>query len=727
MKPWWRRALSGDVSLFGTTGRDRQRTNGSGTNGDHEDQIAIPTRDHAGTNGSKTAMPDRPVKPEVPWTDRDRKPLVPRSLEEPMATLRTAADHAWWVARFHLYRTHIYVGQNVLWAPRGLSRTITGLVRWARVHDKREAVWQAQDQAAETHNWGPYERLDRDRRTQARARSVGAVLGTAGTMVLLYVGTTNPWTVVPVLLAVLFGLGWLGRPQDRPYIESAVTTAPKARRITSDMITVALRAAKLCKETDKPDFLAPGVYRDGKGYGAVLDLPLGVTAKSAIKRQTDIAAGLRISERRLFIEQSTGPDGHASQIRLWIADTDPLAGPSVTSPLVKAPKFDLWQEIPFGQDEKGRLVSFLLLWTNVLIGALPRMGKTFVLRLIVAAAALDPYVKLLLWDGKGGKDHSPFERVCHAFGAGASDKVAKALLKTATDLVRDMDERYEKLSTVPDERCPEGKLTLALARDRDLDMPVTLLAIDEFQVYLQNEMYGAKILKALTVLAQRGSGAGIILALATQRPSSKVMNTDFRDLFGTRVALRMITDEASEMILGSGSSRAGLNSAKFRATDKGVCILLGADDGALVDRGGQTVKAHLMDLPAATAVANRARALREGAGTLSGVAAGEKPEDLSDEVLSHVAAAFEGEEKAHSEVLVARMAAMYPGLYETYDQNDLAAALGRHEIPAGNDIWAVPLEGGAKRNREGFHLKQILDKLAEKAGEVPDFPPDDLD
>lgn len=721
MRPLFRRLLAGDVArgwLTRTTGQDQP-----GTNGDHDEDRVVPVR----TNGSRTAMPDRAIKPEVPWVDRDRKPLVPRSLEEPLATLKTAANEGWWVARFHLYRTHVYVGQNVIWSFRGAHRTITGLVRWARVHDKREAVWQAQDQAAETHNWGPYERLDRDQRTQAKTRTPIAVLGTAGTMVLVWVGTTNPWTVVPTLLAVLFTLGWLGRPQDRPYIESAVTSAPKARRITPDMITVALRAAKLCKETDTPDFLAPGVYRDGKGYGAIIDLPLSVTARSAIKRQIDIAAGLRISDRRLFIEQSTGPEGHASQIKMWIADTDPLTGPPVTSPLVKASKFDLWQEIPFGKDEKGHLVSFLLLWTNVLIGALPRMGKTFVLRLIVAAAALDPYVRLLLWDGKGGKDHAPFERVCHAFGAGAADKVARALLTTATDLVQDMDERYEKMSTLDDDRCPEGKLTPALARDRKMNMPITLLAIDEFQVYLQNEAYGAKILKALTVLAQRGTGAGIILALATQRPSSKVMNTDFRDLFGTRIALRMITDEASEMILGSGSSRAGLNSAKFRATDKGVCILLGADDGALVDRGGQTVNAHLMDLPAATAVATTARALREGAGTLTGVAAGERPEDLSEQVLSHVAAAFEGEEKAHSDVLCARMAATYPGLYETWDQNDLAAALGRYDIKAGNDIWAVPLEGDDKRNRKGFHLWQVVDKLAEQAPEVPDFPPDDLD
>ncbi|HMG44627.1 MAG TPA: FtsK/SpoIIIE domain-containing protein [Acidimicrobiales bacterium] len=730
MAPGWLRRRAG---------RDQPETNGDhdwtpgsgGANWDHDDDgPEDQTVRLVGDRPTRTVVPPRPYVAEDHWTERDRRPLVPEALREPADAIRFAANHAYHVSAFHVIRLPKYVGLNLLWSPRGLGRLAVSVGRWARVRESRDVEWSAAEHAITTRDYGPYMRVARERRDQVRSRVPVAVLGTAAAVALVVVGLTRWETVAPTVLTVVFGLGWWGRPMDRPYIESAVTSSPQARKITPDMIVMALYGAKLCKEVtgpDAPDFAAPGVYREKAGYGAIVDLPLGFTAKLAIKRKTDIAAGLRISERRLFIEQATGPQGHAGQVKLWIADDDPLSGPAVTSPLVKAAKFDVWQEVPFGQDEKDQLVEFLMLWTNVLIGALPRMGKTFVLRLLIAAAAMDPYVKLLLWDGKGGKDHAPFERVCHAFGAGASDEVAKALLATATDLVRDMDERYKKMSRLPDDRCPEGKLTRALARDRKLKMPVTFLAIDEFQVYLQNKAYGTKILEALTILAQRGSGAGIILALATQRPSSKIMNTDFRDLFGTRIALRMITDEASEMILGSGSSRAGLNTSKFRATDKGVCILLGADDGALVDKGGQTVHAHLMDLPAATKVANRARALREGEGTLTGVAAGEEDEALSDQVLNHVAAAFEGEDKAHSAVLCARLTGTYPGLYETWDQSDLAAALGRFGIDAGNQTWATPVEGGAKCNRKGFELKQVLDVLVEKAGEVPDSPPETTD
>ena len=47
----------------------------------------------------------------------------------------------------------------------------------------------------------------------------------------------------------------------------------------------------------------------------------------------------------------------------------------------------------------------------MLVGAIPRMGKTFAARLPAAAAALDPWVQLFVFDGKGGKDYQPFELV----------------------------------------------------------------------------------------------------------------------------------------------------------------------------------------------------------------------------------------------------------------------------------------------------------------------------
>lgn len=734
MKPLWRRLYNGDVSpgwMGRSTGRDQPET----VDLPEVESVRVVTR----PDGPRSLMPDRPYKPEDHWTERDRRPLLPEALGAPRDAISFAVRHACWVVSFHLVRIPVYLGRNLLWAPRGLTRLIVGLARWARVHDAREVEWSAADAAIsmrDASSYATWTRLRNQRRDQVRSRTPVAVLGAGAAVVLVVLGLSRIETMVPTALVLVIGLGWSGRPMDRPYMESAVVSAPGAKKITPDMIIRALLAAKLCKETtgpDAPEFVAPGVYREGQGFGAIMDLPYGYTAEQAIDRRQKIAAGLRVDEFRLFVEQVRGDQGHAGRVRLWIADRDPHAGPATMSPLVKTSSFDLWNEVPFGTNEKGRLVSVLLVWTSVLIGALPRMGKTFALRLLLAAAALDPYVRLLLWDGKGGKDHAPFEKVCHAFGAGPDDDVCRALLVALEDLVVDMRKRYAKLRSLPDDVCPDGKLTRNLARDPRMNMPLTVVAIDEFQVYLENSAYGAKTLEALTTLAKVGPAAGIILIFATQRPSSASIKTDLRDVLGVRFAMRVTTREFSEMVLGSGSYSSGLDASKFLPSHKGVGILLGSDDGPLADKGGQTVHTHLMDLPAVTAVCDRARALREGAGTLTGVAAGEENEALSDRVLEHVAAAFQGDEQAHSDVLCARLAELHPGLYAdpdtrqpSWDPTDLAAALGRYGIPAGQQIWAESLEDGVKRNRKGFRFRQVADKVLERSDGVPDSPPEDL-
>lgn len=726
MKPLWRRLYAGHVDpgwLGRETGRDQPPE-------DHESVRTI------ATEVPRSSMPDRPYKPEDHWTERDRRPLLPEALRAPREAVEFAVRHALFVAGFHLVRIPLYIGRNLLWAPRGLTRLLVGLARWARVYESRDVEWSAADAAVATREasaYATYSRIRSQRRDQVRSRVPTAVVGAGSAVVVSVLGLTRIETMVPTALVLIIGLGWAGRPMDRPYMESAVVSAPGAKKITPDMIIRALEAAKLCKETvgpDAPEFVAPGVYREGQGFGAIVDLPYGYTAEQAIDRRQKLAAGLRVDEFRLFVEQVRGDQGHAGRVRLWIADRDPHAGPPTISPLVKANSFDLWTEVPFGTNEKGRLVSVPLVWSSVLIGALPRTGKTFSLRLLLAAAALDPYVRILLWDGKGGKDHAPFEKICHAFGAGPDDDVARALLESLSELVADMRRRYARIRTLPDDVCPDGKLTRGLARDQRMKMPLTLVAIDEFQEYLENPRYGAKILDALINLAKVGPAAGIILVLATQRPSSASFSTDLRDVMAIRLALRVTTWQFSEMVLGAGTRSMGLDASKLLASHKGVGILYGAGDGPLADQGGQTVHAHLMDIPAVSGLCERARRLREGAGTLSGVAAGEADEALSDRVLEHVAAAFQGEEQAHSSVLCARMAEAHPGLYETWEPNDLAAALGRYGIPAGQQVWAEPIEGGKPTNRKGFKLRQVLDKVVERqdaeAEKWPDTPPDDL-
>ena len=75
-------------------------------------------------------------------------------------------------------------------------------------------------------------------------------------------------------------------------------------------------------------------------------------------------------------------------------------------------------------------------------------------------------------------------------------------------------------------------------------------------------------------LVARGRAAGVILALATQRPSHQVIDPSMRDLFGYRWAFRCTTDSSSDVVLGQGWAAEGYTAADIDPLARGVGWLL---------------------------------------------------------------------------------------------------------------------------------------------------------
>jgi S-DNA-T family DNA segregation ATPase FtsK/SpoIIIE len=553
-----------------------------------------------------------------------------------------------------------------------------------------------------------YRSLSKEHIHRVRGRLFVVVLAAAFGLPLL--ARVNPIPLFAVVIGVGL-LGWHGRGKDRPLVDHAVMSSAAARKLTPDMVVRAFTAAKLCKE-DTPVTFAHPIARDGKGWLAVIDLPYGSKASDAIKRREDIAAGLDIDEVQVFLTRHRGTDGSARRVSLWVADTDPYAEKPPVSPLAVLESVDFWKPWAFGLDARRRPVNMLLVWSGLLVGAIPRMGKTFAARIAACAAALDAYVQLLVFDGKGGKDWQPFEGVAHRYGSGVRTAVVEHLVRTLRELVVEMNRRYEVFRKLPNDRCPEGKLTPALSRDKRLRMPLVLLCIDEVQRYLEHPEYGAIILELLVELAKVGPAAGIMLVLATQRPDSKVLPEGLRGQIGTRFALKVMNWQSSDTILGAGASTAGLDASKLLQAHKGVGILLGADDGELAEAGGQTVRTYLLDLATVQRVVDRGRELRAKAGTLTGIAAGE---DLVDEaparnLLDDVREVFgAGEPKLWSEVIASRLAERWPDAYDGWSAADISTMLGKHGIRTAQ-VWGQTPDGvGA--NRRGIALEAVMEAL----------------
>src|SRR5690606_18256966 len=142
-----------------------------------------------------------------------------------------------------------------------------------------------------------------------------------------------------------------------------------------------------------------------------------------------------------------------------------------------------------------------------------RMGKTNAARIPAIAAALDPHTRLIVFDGKGGKDWKPFEQVAHFYGAGVRTPVVEALVSVLQDAVADMDARYERMADLPDDICPESKVTPQITRRTTYGMPLTLICVDEVHRYLEHAEHGKTICGLLTELAKAGPAAGYMLVL----------------------------------------------------------------------------------------------------------------------------------------------------------------------------------------------------------------------
>src|SRR5262249_41556132 len=75
-------------------------------------------------------------------------------------------------------------------------------------------------------------------------------------------------------------------------------------------------------------------------------------------------------------------------------------------------------------------------------------------------------------------------------------------------------------------------------------------------------------------LVARGRAVGVIVAAATQRPSSDIIPTSLRDLFAWRFAGRCTTDVSSDIVLGHGWKDRGWSSNTISPTNPGAGLLI---------------------------------------------------------------------------------------------------------------------------------------------------------
>jgi len=455
----------------------------------------------------------------MPLVRGERRDIIPRHLR----TWKSARTHLGkraldigHPAASHGVRVPWYLALGTWWAVGLVKLAGTqGAWWWQPRHNVIASLAIADGNGAEYRKHDNHTRKIRGERGLVL---LGELLAIAAVIVPML--AWSPWWGWAILAVVLLPtLARYGRPVHRPIFTPSMTT-PRVRVISADVILRACYVAKL-GDPSKPDqvvtFGSP-VSRDGEGSRVVVDLQYGRHFADAMKARKELASGLDVKVTQVYLTE----DEHSERrVTLWIADTDPLASPAGPTPLLNLKRRSIWKPAPFGLDERGRLVAVLMLWTSFLVGAQPRKGKTYSARLLALYAALDPYIRLTIIDGKASPDWVNFRLVAHRIIFGThptrdGDPVEQVLdaLREIKAHIQQANEFLRSLSTA---ECPQGKNTEELSHKYP-QLRVWLLVMEEFQVYyeLDDARKSAEIASLLSFIIAVGPSVGVILLSASR-------------------------------------------------------------------------------------------------------------------------------------------------------------------------------------------------------------------
>jgi S-DNA-T family DNA segregation ATPase FtsK/SpoIIIE len=451
-------------------------------------------------------------------------------------------------------------------------------------------------------------------------------------------------------------------------------------RMTDEMVNRVYRDARVIAADDELRLITPcTLTADGKAWQVVFQLPSGTPAKKALGAREGIANGFGVSVQQ--VHQTRGD--REDTIHLRVSLKLPFSSKPTRGPLLDAERVNLWRPIRMGVNLRGEEVVTSWVERSGLFGGEPGSGKSAAANDLLLAAALDPTVRMYLADGKAGADITPFEPIATMFDTdGDPDKLL--------DILQYMWDVEIKERRALAKEHGSRKLTEAMAAV-DPRVCLAVLLVDEWSSYgaAADQKTRQEMERLLRLIVQQGRALGIISLAATQKPDSDSVPTGIRDILSIRWAMRCLTPQASDTILGQGYASAGHNAQDILKSQRGVGIYM---DGEGAEP--ELVRGDYYDDDEVAAILGRAYALRQEAGTL--------PVGAEPDILDHLIKAASGTGRGNvtrAEVF-AYLATVDEGFVRGDDESD-----ERH------------------RSRVGSLLK---DRLAELGVEVPavQFPLD---
>jgi S-DNA-T family DNA segregation ATPase FtsK/SpoIIIE len=352
----------------------------------------------------------------------------------------------------------------------------------------------------------------------------------------------------------------------------------------------------------------------GCGVEVDVTLPLEVSTVEIQQRRRKLAENLNRHEHEVFI---TIPPA-ARTVRLWVADSGALDEPIGPSPLV----------------------------TDETMTANYKTG-----------------VEFRIADLKGIGDWAMFDGLATVLIQGPTDEHVIEATEMVEAGVEEMNRRLQS---------PPGT-----------EFPPLILLVDEAQVAFmcpvkdeEKRPYGgssqtSRYFMAVRKLHNQGRAVNVLLWQGTQDPTDQNLPKLVREGAHTRASLVVGTESQAEMALGAKAVRGGAAPHLLRqGLDKGTLVV--ASDGIEIPKGQSsiTVRTHYIDNDAAAAIADRAKALRDGVTTLHAIERDEEHDPLAD-----IAAVVGDAPRVRTKDVLARLATRNADAYGGWSFLDLTRVL----------------------------------------------------
>ncbi|MEU7278877.1 FtsK/SpoIIIE domain-containing protein [Streptomyces sp. NPDC045431] len=403
----------------------------------------------------------------------------------------------------------------------------------------------------------------------------------------------------------------------------------------------------------------------GCGVEVDVTLPSGVSTDQVQGRRRKLAENLNRHEHEVFITIPTA----ARTVRLWIADSGALDEPIGPSPLVTDQTLtaDYTKgRAPWGQDLRGDAAAMSLYQRHLLITGLSNQGKTAALRALALWACLDRRVEFRIADLKGAGDWAMFDGLATVLIQGPADEQVIEATEMVESLVEEMNRRIE-----------------IRRRDPGAVFNPLIGIVDEAQVAFmcpvkdeEGRPYGgskavSRYFMGVRKVHNQGRVVDVLLWEGTQDPTDQNLPKLVREGAHTRASLALGTESQARMALGDKAVDGGAAPHLLRqGLDKGTLVV--ASDGIEIPAGQAsiTVRTHYIDDEQATAITDRAKALRDGVTTLHAIEHNEDHDPLAD-----IASVIGDAPRVRTKDVLARLAALNTAAYGDWSFIDLKRVL----------------------------------------------------